>query len=144
VSLDRQDLEQLCQQSLAETDFKSLGSRFVGKVRVSCFELVVGTIPLKGQILNQMTAFWFEQTREVEEPRCVGCQGSASDQRVRVRVVKPAARLEEQAGTRRLDASCGIARLRRPARGRLHHPRHRHPTRSRHSTARYTLVRKKR
>jgi hypothetical protein len=69
LSLDRQDLEQLCQQTLAETDFKRLGSRFVGKVRVSCFELVVGTIPLKGQILNQMAAFWFEQTREVEEPR---------------------------------------------------------------------------
>jgi phosphoribosylaminoimidazole-succinocarboxamide synthase len=69
VSLDRPDLEQLCQQTLAETDFKRLGSRFVGKVRVSCFELVVGTIPLKGQILNQMAAFWFEQTREVEEPR---------------------------------------------------------------------------
>jgi phosphoribosylaminoimidazole-succinocarboxamide synthase len=46
-----------------------LGSLFVGKGRVSCFELVVGTIPLKGQILNQMAAFWFEQTREVEEPR---------------------------------------------------------------------------
>jgi hypothetical protein len=35
VSLDRQDLERLCQQTLAETDFKGLGSRFVGKVRDS-------------------------------------------------------------------------------------------------------------
>jgi len=33
--------------------------------RVSCFDVVVGTIPLKGQVLNQMAAFWFEQTREI-------------------------------------------------------------------------------
>jgi phosphoribosylaminoimidazole-succinocarboxamide synthase len=33
--------------------------------RVSCFDVVVGTIPLKGQILNQMAAFWFDQTREI-------------------------------------------------------------------------------
>jgi phosphoribosylaminoimidazole-succinocarboxamide synthase len=83
MSIDRKDLEQLCQQTLAETDFKGLGSRLVGKVRdsyvgakpgertivvsdrVSCFDVVVGTIPLKGQVLNQMAAFWFEQTREI-------------------------------------------------------------------------------
>jgi phosphoribosylaminoimidazole-succinocarboxamide synthase len=83
VSIDRQDLQELCQQTLAETDFKGLGRRFVGKVRdsyvgakpgertivvsdrVSCFDVVVGTIPLKGQVLNQMAAFWFEQTREI-------------------------------------------------------------------------------
>jgi phosphoribosylaminoimidazole-succinocarboxamide synthase len=33
--------------------------------RVSCFDVVVGTIPLKGQVLNQMAAFWFEQTQEI-------------------------------------------------------------------------------
>jgi len=33
--------------------------------RVSCFDVVVGTIPLKGQVLNQMAAFWFERTREI-------------------------------------------------------------------------------
>ena len=35
MSLDRQDPAQLCHQTLAETDFRGLGSRFVGKVRVS-------------------------------------------------------------------------------------------------------------
>ena len=33
--------------------------------RVSCFDRVVGTIPLKGQLLNQMAAFWFDQTKHV-------------------------------------------------------------------------------
>jgi phosphoribosylaminoimidazole-succinocarboxamide synthase len=30
---------------------------------VSCFDVIVGTIPLKGQVLNQLAAFWFEKTR---------------------------------------------------------------------------------
>jgi phosphoribosylaminoimidazole-succinocarboxamide synthase len=33
--------------------------------RVSCFDVVVGTIPAKGQVLNQLAAFWFEKTRSV-------------------------------------------------------------------------------
>ncbi|MFP6654858.1 MAG: phosphoribosylaminoimidazolesuccinocarboxamide synthase, partial [Myxococcota bacterium] len=33
--------------------------------RVSCFDVVVGTIPLKGQILNQMAAFWFDQASDI-------------------------------------------------------------------------------
>jgi phosphoribosylaminoimidazole-succinocarboxamide synthase len=83
VSIDRKDLEALCEQTLAVTDFPELGRRIYGKVRdsyvdarpgeralvvsdrVSCFDVVVGTIPLKGQILNQMAAFWFDQTRDI-------------------------------------------------------------------------------
>ena len=33
--------------------------------RISCFDVVVGTIPFKGQVLNQLAAFWFEKTRAV-------------------------------------------------------------------------------
>lgn len=33
--------------------------------RVSVFDQVVGTIPFKGQILNQLSAFWFDQTRHI-------------------------------------------------------------------------------
>ncbi len=81
MSVDRKQLEELCQQTLDETNFKDLGTRITGKVRdsyvrsrhrtlivtdrVSCFDVVVGTIPLKGQILNQMAAFWFDQTRDI-------------------------------------------------------------------------------
>lgn len=81
MTIERRALEELCRHTLAETHFTGLGERITGKVRdsyvtpgrrtivvtdrVSCFDVVVGTIPLKGQILNQMAAFWFDQTREI-------------------------------------------------------------------------------
>ena len=68
---------ELCAQTLDRTDFSGLGTKFEGKVRdsyvqddrrtivvsdrVSAFDVVLGTIPLKGQILNQMAAFWFQK-----------------------------------------------------------------------------------
>jgi phosphoribosylaminoimidazole-succinocarboxamide synthase len=74
-------LRELCSRTLDRTNFSGLGARIEGKVRdsyveekrrtivvsdrVSCFDVVVGTIPLKGQVLNQMAAFWFEKTREL-------------------------------------------------------------------------------
>ena len=33
--------------------------------RISAFDVVLGTIPYKGQILNQLSAFWFEQTKNI-------------------------------------------------------------------------------
>ncbi len=33
--------------------------------RISCFDVVVGTVPFKGQVLNQMAAFWFDKTRGI-------------------------------------------------------------------------------
>lgn len=81
MGIDRQILRDLCDQTLDKTDFKGLGNRILGKVRdsyvdgkrrtlivsdrVSCFDVVVGTIPLKGQVLNQMAAFWFEETKDL-------------------------------------------------------------------------------
>jgi phosphoribosylaminoimidazole-succinocarboxamide synthase len=79
VAVDASLLEELCNKTLAEPDFDGLGEHYPGKVRdsyvtgdrrtiivsdrVSCFDVVVGTIPLKGQILNQLAAFWFDKTR---------------------------------------------------------------------------------
>ncbi len=70
-----------CAQTLESTDFPTLGTRIEGKVRdsyvrdgrrtiiatdrISAFDVVLGTIPLKGQILNQLAAFWFERTRDL-------------------------------------------------------------------------------
>lgn len=81
MGIDRRDLQALCSQTLRETAFRGLGERVVGKVRdsylapgrrtlvvtdrVSCFDRVVGTIPVKGQLLNQMAAFWFAQTQAI-------------------------------------------------------------------------------
>jgi phosphoribosylaminoimidazole-succinocarboxamide synthase len=81
MGIDVTLLRELCGQTLAHTDFSGLGTRHEGKVRdayvregrrvlvvtdrVSCFDVVVGTIPLKGQVLNQVAAFWFDKTRDV-------------------------------------------------------------------------------
>ncbi len=67
--------------SLEKTDFAGLGRKYEGKVRdnyiqgskriivttdrISAFDRVLGTIPFKGQILNQLAAFWFEKTRHL-------------------------------------------------------------------------------
>jgi phosphoribosylaminoimidazole-succinocarboxamide synthase len=61
--------------------FNVLGERYSGKVRenftrgderliiisdrVSAFDCVLGTIPFKGQVLNQLAAYWFEETGEL-------------------------------------------------------------------------------
>jgi phosphoribosylaminoimidazole-succinocarboxamide synthase len=81
VGTDMTLLRDLCTRTLERTDFPSLGRRIEGKVRdsyvadgvrtivvtdrVSCFDVVVGTLPLKGQVLNQMAAFWFERTAPI-------------------------------------------------------------------------------
>ncbi len=65
---------------LADTDFPGLAGRISGKVRdsyvmgrrrvlvttdrISAFDRILGTIPFKGQVLNQMAAFWFARTRD--------------------------------------------------------------------------------
>jgi phosphoribosylaminoimidazole-succinocarboxamide synthase len=68
-------------RTLERTRFEGLGTRIDGKVRdnyvlgdrriivvsdrVSAFDVVVGTIPFKGQVLNQLAAFWFEKARDL-------------------------------------------------------------------------------
>jgi len=73
----------LIQQALAHplegSDFPRLGKKYEGKVRdnystadgrrvivvtdrISAFDHVLGTLPLKGQVLNHAAAFWFEKT----------------------------------------------------------------------------------
>ncbi len=81
VGIDFALLRDQCERTLTETHFSGLGTREAGKVRdsyiagehrtivatdrVSCFDVIVGTLPFKGQILNQLAAFWFENTREI-------------------------------------------------------------------------------
>jgi phosphoribosylaminoimidazole-succinocarboxamide synthase len=81
MPVDAKLLQELCRRTLERTDFRGLGRREEGKVRdsyvgekrrtivvtdrVSCFDVVVGTIPAKGQVLNQLAAFWFEKTRAI-------------------------------------------------------------------------------
>ncbi|MEA3345216.1 MAG: phosphoribosylaminoimidazolesuccinocarboxamide synthase [Chloroflexota bacterium] len=66
---------------LTETNLSGLGQRGRGKVRdfyrvdgkrvlvttdrLSAFDRVVGHIPFKGQVLNQLAAFWFKHTSDI-------------------------------------------------------------------------------
>ncbi|HTM22753.1 MAG TPA: phosphoribosylaminoimidazolesuccinocarboxamide synthase, partial [Kofleriaceae bacterium] len=69
------------EHTLQRTDFPQLGHKYEGKVRdnytrgdrriimvtdrLSTFDVVVGTIPFKGQVLNQMARYWFEETHDL-------------------------------------------------------------------------------
>jgi len=81
MGADQTLLRQQCRRTLERTDFSGLGRRIEGKVRdnyvqdgirtivatdrISAFDVIVGTLPFKGQILNQLAAFWFEMTRDI-------------------------------------------------------------------------------
>ena len=68
-------------QVLKETNFDFLGKKKVGKVRDiydagdklilvttdrhSSFDRIIAHIPWKGQVLNQVSAWWFEQTKDI-------------------------------------------------------------------------------
>jgi len=81
MGIDPSVLRDQCDRTLVRTDLPALGRRIEGKVRdcyvdgerrfivvtdrVSCFDVVVETLPFKGQVLNQMAAFWLERTREL-------------------------------------------------------------------------------
>ncbi len=68
-------------KTLDGTNFSSLGELYKGKVRdnyikgdtriiiatdrLSAFDRVITTIPFKGQILNQISSFWFEKTKNL-------------------------------------------------------------------------------
>ena len=41
--------------------------------RISAFDVVLGTIPFKGQVLNQMAAFWFEATADIAPNHVITC-----------------------------------------------------------------------
>ena len=69
------------EKTLEETNFSTLGTIYRGKVRdnyikndirliiatdrLSAFDRVITTIPFKGQMLNQLSAFWFEKTKNI-------------------------------------------------------------------------------
>lgn len=78
MALSSAELVTAVPHALLRTDLPELGERFEGKVRdvylqddtrvlittdrVSAFDRVLGAIPYKGQVLNQLSAWWFEQT----------------------------------------------------------------------------------
>jgi phosphoribosylaminoimidazole-succinocarboxamide synthase len=79
--LNRDVIAKNLDNTLSETEFSGLGERYGGKVRdvytrgdrivmvttdrVSAFDVVLGTIPFKGQVLNQIANYWFDVSKEI-------------------------------------------------------------------------------
>lgn len=74
---------------LTGTDFAQLGKKYEGKVRdnystadgrriiiatdrISAFDRVLGTLPLKGQVLGFAASWWFEKTRHIAPNHVLG------------------------------------------------------------------------
>ncbi|MDR3424035.1 MAG: phosphoribosylaminoimidazolesuccinocarboxamide synthase [Alphaproteobacteria bacterium] len=75
-------LESLLSQTIADIELQGLSAPYSGKVRqsydapgdrkiiiatdrLSAFDRQITTIPLKGQVLTQLSRFWFDQTRDI-------------------------------------------------------------------------------
>jgi phosphoribosylaminoimidazole-succinocarboxamide synthase len=82
MSIDSETLRRGLALTLQRTELDWLGTRYEGKVRdnystrdgrriivvtdrISAFDRVLGTLPFKGQVLNGLAGYWFEQTRSV-------------------------------------------------------------------------------
>lgn len=67
-TLDRIDLAGLGEHHHGKVrESYSRGGRriLVASDRLSAFDVVLGTIPFKGQVLNQLAAYWFEETKHL-------------------------------------------------------------------------------
>lgn len=83
--MDKKRLDEILtnqlESALVGTDLPDLGKRSLGRVRDSyvdggsralvvtdrlhAFDTVIGTIPFKGQVLNQVAQYWFEETADI-------------------------------------------------------------------------------
>ncbi|HEX7481081.1 MAG TPA: phosphoribosylaminoimidazolesuccinocarboxamide synthase [Polyangiales bacterium] len=87
--MDISKLRQGLATTLDATHLDFLGAKYEGKVRdnysradgrrfivvtdrISAFDRVLGTLPLKGQVLNSLASFWFEQTRDIVPNHMLG------------------------------------------------------------------------
>ncbi len=95
--MDRQELKEVAfnqlDRTLRGTHFSSFGEYYEGKVRdcyitgngyriivvtdrLSAFDRVLTTIPFKGQVLNQLAAYWFELASEIAPNHVAGVPDS--------------------------------------------------------------------
>ncbi len=82
MSVREELLRQGLRHTLDGTDFPSLGVKYEGKVRdnyttadgkrylvvtdrISAFDRVLGTLPYKGQVLNALAVWWFDETKHI-------------------------------------------------------------------------------
>ena len=81
MAVAAEDLRRGLKHPLEATELRELGEKYEGKVRdcytregqrtivvtdrISAFDRVLGTLPFKGQVLNSLTAWWFEETQDL-------------------------------------------------------------------------------
>jgi phosphoribosylaminoimidazole-succinocarboxamide synthase len=82
MTVSQDTLRAQLSRTLTGTHFDALGARYEGKVRdnyttrdgrrilvatdrISAFDVVLGTIPFKGQVLNQIAQHWFDETAKI-------------------------------------------------------------------------------
>lgn len=81
LMISKKSISKIRNKILKSIDVPFLGKKYQGKVRdyfkkkdrrilittdrISAFDRVLGYIPYKGQVLNQLSAFWFENTSDI-------------------------------------------------------------------------------
>lgn len=82
MTVDEQTLRRGLELTLDHSDLDALGEKYEGKVRdnyttkdgkrilvvtdrISAFDRVLGTLPFKGQVLNGLAAWWFDETKGI-------------------------------------------------------------------------------
>lgn len=87
MSVETAVLRAALDSALEETHFEEFGVRYEGKVRdsytrdgertlvvtdrISAFDRVLGTLPFKGQVLNSLAAWWFDETKTLVPNHCL-------------------------------------------------------------------------
>ena len=93
--------------------------------RISAFDVVLGTIPFKGQVLNQMAAYWFEETEHLAPNHVLDVPDPHGDGRARVPAAAGRVRDARLPDRRHLDVDLdalreGRAHVLRPRPARRH------------------------
>ncbi len=86
--LNANKIHALIPKAFVGADLPQLGPRHSGKVRdlfllsdrrilvttdrLSAFDRILTAVPFKGQVLNQLSAFWFEQTTDIIDNHVIG------------------------------------------------------------------------
>ena len=81
MTVDNKTLQAGIETTIKATDFPKLGEKYEGKVRdnytrdghryivvtdrISAFDRVLGTLPFKGQVLNHVAKWWFDETKSI-------------------------------------------------------------------------------
>lgn len=81
IKISEAKMRKMLKSTLGGTDIAGLGEKYSGKVRdcysggalrflvssdrLSAFDVILTTIPYKGQVLTSMSEFWFNQTRDL-------------------------------------------------------------------------------